>query len=1276
MCRPHVFVLAAVLLLCYSPVWARDWPQFRSDASRSGYTPDPLPAGLAPLWTYRPLQPPAPAWLGPDTRMPFDHASQVVVASGLVYFGSSADCRLRALDAATGQERWSYCTDAPIRFAPAVWQDRVFCAGDDGMLHCLDAANGRLLWRKRVAPGDDWVLGNGRIISRWPARGGLAIRDGILYVAAGIWPSEGIVVQALRAATGDLVWENDSAGYVEMDQPHGTARAKSGISAQGYLTLSGDTLLVPTGRATPAALSLTDGSLRHFRLQEYSGRGAGPFISAVGQWYFCELDAFRLRDGQRFSRGIPSAAMAATPGGIVHVAPQGVAQTPLSQVFVEKDTVDRRGAPTKQYVPGEPTWTVSCPGPPGRCLIAAGDTAAVGVPADAANGGDRVVLIDTGARKVTGSLNVDGVPLGLAAADGRLYASTDKGVIQCFAAGPGEPAPPTRAPARPEPAAEGPYAAAADEILRTTGVTKGYCVDLACGDAGLARELALRSRLQLIAVTRDASAAAAAREALTNEGLYGTRVTVLCRDPRDTHLPNKLANLIVSGESVRTGLAPSTAAELGRLQRPYGGVVCMGKPGAMSTAVSGAPSGAGEWTHQYATPGNLGASQDEVVQGPLGMLWFADNTFQMPSRHGRGPSPLFWNGMLFVEGVDGLRAIDAYNGTTLWEYSLPGILKAYDQEHLNGVAVTGSNICLAHGCLYVRLENRCLRLDAMSGELLSTFVAPTGPDGQVHKWGYLACDDGLLVGSLYNETHQVDFAFGKSDMSGLYSESLMLFGMDARTGELRWTHTPQASIRNNAIAVGGGRVFLIDRSIAVRDRAKGDNTEHPLGKLLALDALTGKTAWTEADPAFGTMLAVSEEHDVLLMSYQATRFAVGSEVGGRLAAFRTSDGTPLWNVEASYASRPLIVGRTIYAQPGAWDLLTGARQDFSFSRSYGCGTLAGSRSLLAFRSATLGYRDLTEDVGTENYGGIRPGCWINALPVGGLLLLPEASNRCVCSYLIKASCALQPYGLRAPRIDPPSASSNLPVTVRLSAVPPGGEVRYTLDGSTPRADSPPYRGPLTISRTCTLTARVVREGIRGPVSSGSFTVDRDMIPLSGPNWRVHDTPGAGPPQSNWVVTDGVAAEMSNHFRGAAADTNIETERPGTYREYVPAAGATDGELSFDVACDDDDGLGMALRFTDPQHYYLWAMDSQRAFRILALKDGDRYAVLARNAKGYTRGKWYHVRIVLRGAQIRVEVDGELDLEITDATLPSGTFALYSWGSTGARFRNLRWHAAG
>ncbi len=150
------------------------------------------------------------------------------------------------------------------------------------------------------------------------------------------------------------------------------------------------------------------------------------------------------------------------------------------------------------------------------------------------------------------------------------------------------------------------------------------------------------------------------------------------------------------------------------------------------------------------------------------------------------------------------------------------------------------------------------------------------------------------------------------------------------------------------------------------------------------------------------------------MCYQDWRFKLASELGGRMAAFDAATGKRRWEVEAEYATRPVINGRTVYLQPGTWDVLTGEPKQFTFERSYGCGIPAGSRNLLVFRSATLGYIDLLEGRQTHNYGGIRPGCWINTLPVGGLVLMPDATDRCTCSYLIKASVALQPYGAYRP----------------------------------------------------------------------------------------------------------------------------------------------------------------------------------------------------------------------------------------------------------------------
>ena len=71
--------------------------------------------------------------------------------------------------------------------------------------------------------------------------------------------------------------------------------------------------------------------------------------------------------------------------------------------------------------------------------------------------------------------------------------------------------------------------------------------------------------------------------------------------------------------------------------------------------------------------------------------------------------------------------------------------------------------------------------------------------------------------------------------------------------------------------------------------------------------------------------------------------------------------------------------------------------------------MSGSTHLLLYRSGTLGYVDLSSGTAaTQNYGPVRPGCWINAIVAGGLVLMPDATDRCTCSYLMKASVALAP----------------------------------------------------------------------------------------------------------------------------------------------------------------------------------------------------------------------------------------------------------------------------
>ena len=249
----------------------------------------------------------------------------------------------------------------------------------------------------------------------------------------------------------------------------------------------------------------------------------------------------------------------------------------------------------------------------------------------------------------------------------------------------------------------------------------------------------------------------------------------------------------------------------------------------------------------------------------------------------------------------------------------------------------------------------------------------------------------------------------------------MLFALDATTGQLQWQYRPQHSIRNNAIAIADGRVYLIDRPLALADRITEPKPngkhrpllkpgEHPGGTLLALDARSGDAVWKNSEDIFGTQLAVSTKHGILLMYYQGVKhdfFKLPSEIGGRMAAFQTATGARIWDIAADYKTRPIINGDVIYADGGAWKLSSGEPVPWKFQRSYGCGQIAASCHLMVFRSATLGYLDLTRDAGIENFGGMRAGCWFNAIPAGGLVLVPDGSSKCACSYQMQAWLGLQ-----------------------------------------------------------------------------------------------------------------------------------------------------------------------------------------------------------------------------------------------------------------------------
>ena len=972
---------------------AKSWPMYRAGPARTASTQARLSAKMELKWCHAPRLAPKRAW--PRlTRMTFDRAHHAVVAEGLVFYGRSADGMVVALDLETGRERWNFPTGGPVRFAPAIAKGRVCVGSDDGWLYCLDATDGHVLWKKRGRPDPRQVLGNGQMISRWPVRGGPAIRDDVVYFAAGIWPSDGIYIHALDLETGRRIWTNDDSGGIFMPQPHGGAQAESGISAQGHLVVSDEYVIVPTGRAVPAAFSRSDGKFLYYHLQKNGSRG-GTATMASGKFFFNSGMFFDVKSGAARGNN-PYLDIAARGDDLVTVGKIGVSLHEWKAVEKEE-----KGKRVRQW---SFVTAFSLERPiRDECVIVAGDHMVTG-------SADGVTLVGIGDRKQSWSASIDGTVLGLAAVDGHVLASTDTGAIYCFGVDVAR-----AAGAKPRPVAieqttpvAPAFEKAADEILKRTGVREGWCLDMECGDGSLACELARKSDLRIVAITSDPALARSARARCIAAGLYGDRIMVHESPPGATAYPPYFADLIVSGASVLGGADVVDAAAAARVQRPCGGVVCVGRSGALRVNVRGALPGAGDWTHQYADAGNSACS-DDTVSTPLVPLWFDDLGQALTQRHGRGPSPLYLNGRVFSLGLHSLVAIDAYNGRKLWEFPLPGILEAYDGDHLMGTAGTHSPYCVAPHGVYVRRAGTCLRIDPVTGRELATFRAPRTAEGKPGIWGFIACEGGRLFGGLANPEHVVTYRYQHGgNMAEQLTESSTLFAMDAESGELLWRYDAADSIRHNAIASGDGAVYLVDRSLALFDRERATPAgEHPAGTLRALDAASGKELW-HRQGVLGTTLSLSTSHESLVVAYQPTRFQLASEVGGSLLVLDTSNGQQRWQNEASYQSRIVINDRTVYAQGGAWDLLSGEKQTFEFSRSYGCGILAGGRNLFVYRSATLGYFDLNGSRKNEDFGGIRPGCWINALPAGGLVLVPDGSTGCKCSYQNKTWIALRP----------------------------------------------------------------------------------------------------------------------------------------------------------------------------------------------------------------------------------------------------------------------------
>ena len=953
-------LLCVWLILASTPLRA-DWPTYQHDFARSGATDEELALPLSEIWRYTAPRPPAPAWPPPaaqdfwhhktdlPARVVFDRAFHLVSDGKSVYFGSSSDDQIRSLDLQEGALRWTYFCEGPIRLAPTLAHGDLFVGSDDGCVYCLRAESGELVWKRPARQIERRIPGNGRMISVWPVRSGVIVQEGQVRFASGLFPLQGTFQHVLR--------ESDGAAIAE---------GPLNFSPQGYLELRGKRLVVPQGRSKPTLVAALNG------------------LAAADE----------------------------------SKAAEAVTSNPLA-------------------------------------TIRAGATRFVGQD-------DQVIAIDSEGKTIWRQA-VDGRAYSLAVAGQSLLVSTDRGVIHCFQHPGSEPqrsgrrvgaepalSNPSLTGAEHEPILDSSTAGEIGELLEAEGLENGYALVVGEPAVETAMAVSARSRLQVVGVV-DAAHLVRDRAALTEQGLYGR---VVLHEKRAAPLPygSGLFNLIVLHRGVDASMSSEALGEILRLLRPGAGLALIEIASTADTDRSDGLSwtamipedtfsveaqgrwwqirrkelaGIGEWTHMYGSPSNTACSDDKVVGKDLKLQWFGPpGPRQMVDRHHRTVPPLYSAGRLFIPGNDRVYAVDAYNGSPLWDTAVSKFRRV-------GVMRDSGSMAASPDYLYVVAGDRCYGLGAATGSYDLNFTVPESLERR--DWGYLAHVGQLLVGS----TTRLDASRGghsREQIGETYLDFVPivtsdgLFCVDRHSGDSKWQYRAVGgAIVNPTITIADNRIFFVES-------ANRETLAEPTGRsalqalvgtacnLVALDLSTGEPVWRA-----GVDLSAIQHH-LYLCHTEGKLIAVGSKnkkVGQRefvwydLHAFDASDGSPIWSATQNQRQvtngdhgeqdhHPAVVGGVVYQEPYAYDVETGHRKaGWQFQRGgHGCGTVSASASAFFFRAGNPTLRDLETGVNHKVTAVSRPGCWINMIPAGGLLLIPEASSGCTCDFPIQSSITL------------------------------------------------------------------------------------------------------------------------------------------------------------------------------------------------------------------------------------------------------------------------------
>ena len=394
-------------------IHGQTWNTFRKDFQRTGVVESDLsPTGLKSVWKWKAQVKPFPAWDGParwdaynlvqdlPAMRQYDACFYPVSDGKMVFFGSSSQDFVQAVDAKTGAQVWNFIAGAPVRLAPTIEGNKVLFGCDDGFAYCLNKATGELIWKfsPSVKEGAEqkMLINDDRLISYYPVRTGIVVRDGIAYFGASMLPWRESYLCAVDVQTGKT---NDSpATYVTRHE---------NATLEGNLLVADNRLIIPQGRIAPLLFDRSNGKSMG------SLPGGGGVTAVITQ----QGELVRAEGGKPSRAG----QMA------VFRNKERVASFPRGRAIAisnnEFFVIDGQRLFAASRESNELRWSCDVDEP--LELIKIGDTVIVG-------GGNHVTGVNAFDGSVLWSVEVKGRAFGLSCADNHLLVSTDEGEIEAF----------------------------------------------------------------------------------------------------------------------------------------------------------------------------------------------------------------------------------------------------------------------------------------------------------------------------------------------------------------------------------------------------------------------------------------------------------------------------------------------------------------------------------------------------------------------------------------------------------------------------------------------------------------------------------------------------------------------------------------------------------------------------------------------------------------------------------------------------------------------------